>query len=149
MGANACPQTLCQEIEMALPPTGSTHQTRLGTFEWEGPHLKWCCDGSNLGDELDLMIDAYEVTERELRKIEKIYRRSSWYRRIALLRARKALKERSTKPSEMQFDGIGLSSLPYPNGFTLDFKYPESVWPDGELAVYFWSGFPISFEEGG
>ena len=59
-----------------LPPKGNIHETRLGTFIWEGPHLKWCCEESKLGAGLNLMIDDYEVTEKALKKIERIYHRS-------------------------------------------------------------------------
>jgi len=131
-----------------LPPQGSKEKTRLGTFSWEGPHFKWCCDGSKLGDGLDLMIDDYEITERALRKIERIYRFSFWLRRLALFKARKDLKENCARPSDMKFVGIGIIHDPLPE-FCLDFKYPHHLWPDGELSVSFLFGLPFGVEQGG
>ena len=131
-----------------LPPKGNIHETRLGTFIWEGPHLKWCCEESKLGAGLNLTIDDYEVTEKALKKIERIYHRSRFYLRIALFRAKATLTENGAKSSHMHFFWIGLGSDPFPE-IILDFRYPDTIWPGGEMSVHFWYGVPVSVEQAG
>ncbi|MBK1829516.1 hypothetical protein JIN77_02165 [Verrucomicrobiaceae bacterium R5-34] len=111
--------------------------TKIGIFEWRGIHSKWCCDNSTLEGEITINIDSHEILESELDEVIRIFEEAPALFRASMKKAKRELREYGAAPDDMTLSGIGLSDLLYPNGFAVTYRYPESIWPDGELTVVY------------